>query len=71
MHILCDDIKVLTVLFTPYLESMAGKAQAELSAHHRGLHSPPAVAAHRAPHRRAVPLCQDLHAALKGITAAI
>lgn len=49
---------------------MAGKAQAQLSADNHGFHGSPAVAANRAPHQRAVPLCQDLHAALIWVTPA-
>lgn len=53
-----------------YLESVAGEAQAQLSADHHGLHGSPALAAHRPPHQRAVPLHQHLHAALVGVAAA-
>lgn len=59
------------LLQIPYLESVARKAQSKLSAYYHGLHGPPAVTAHCAPHQRAVPLCQDLHTALIGITAPI
>lgn len=53
----------------PYLESVAGEAQAQLPAHHHGLHGSPALTAHSAPHQRAVPLRQHLHAALVRVTA--
>lgn len=53
-----------------YLEDVAGEAQAQLPADHHGLHGPPAVAAHRPPHQRAVPLRQHLHAALEGAPTA-
>ena len=52
-----------------YLESVAGEAQAQLSAHHHGLHGPPALTAHRPPHQRAVPLHHHLHTALERVTA--
>lgn len=48
----------------PHLEGVAGEAEAQLPTHHHGLHRPPAVAAHRPPHQGAVPLHQNLHAAL-------
>lgn len=50
----------------PHLKSVAGEAQAQLPTHDHGLHGSPALAAHRPPHQRAVPLHQNLHTALVG-----
>lgn len=51
-----------------YLESVAGEAQAQLSADHHGLHGSPAFAAHRPPHQRAISLHQHLYTTLMGVT---
>ena len=70
-HIYCISYYNKHLLQRSYLESVAGKAQAQLPADHHGLHGPPAVAAHCAPHQRAVLLCQDLHTTLIGVTAPV
>lgn len=55
----------------PYLESVIGKAEPQLSADHHGLHGPPALAAHGSPDQRAVSLCQHLDATLVRVPAAV
>lgn len=58
-------------MLAPYLESVIGEAEAQLSADHHGLHGSPTLAAHGSPDQRTVPLGQHLHAALVRVSTAV